>query len=113
MTHHDLFQVWKLWNEDKAETLIDPKISSPSNQGEVLRCIHIGLLCVQELPKDRPSISSVLSMLISGTVELAVPKQPASSVRLCGSDTGGSSSKQDQKTSSSANDVTLTILDGR
>ncbi|XP_051128578.1 G-type lectin S-receptor-like serine/threonine-protein kinase At1g11330 [Andrographis paniculata] len=107
--------VWKLWNEDNIVSLIDPRILRGSNrQSEVIRCIHIGLLCVQELPKDRPSISSVLSMLSSEIVELPEPKQSAFAVKSSRPDVGTSSaSQQSQKSSNSVNNVTLTMVDGR
>ncbi|KAL0305846.1 UNVERIFIED_CONTAM: G-type lectin S-receptor-like serine/threonine-protein kinase [Sesamum radiatum] len=103
-----LGHVWRLWNEDNVAHLIDPRISGVSYRAEVVRCIHIGLLCVQELPKDRPSVSTVLSMLSSETIELPEPKQSAFSIKSSHSDTGTSSSQQTQKSSSSVNNVTLT-----
>ncbi|KAL7213446.1 hypothetical protein ACSBR2_016049 [Camellia fascicularis] len=47
---------------------------------EVLKCIHIGLLCVQEDAADRPTMSFVVVMLGSDAVILPQPKQPAFSV---------------------------------
>ncbi|KAL0398688.1 UNVERIFIED_CONTAM: G-type lectin S-receptor-like serine/threonine-protein kinase [Sesamum radiatum] len=44
--------------------------------GEFMRCIHMGLLCVQESPVKRPTISTVLSMLSSEIVDLPVPEHP-------------------------------------
>ncbi|XP_073264943.1 G-type lectin S-receptor-like serine/threonine-protein kinase At1g11330 isoform X3 [Populus alba] len=67
---------WKLWNEGNISALVDPAISDPSSQAEIFRCIHIGLLCVQEFPEDRPSASTVVSMLNSEISYLATPKQP-------------------------------------
>ena len=43
---------------------------------EVLRCIQVGLLCVQEDSKDRPTMSVVVFML-SGEASLSTPKHPA------------------------------------
>ncbi|CAI0423011.1 unnamed protein product [Linum tenue] len=54
-----------------AETLGD------YNTHNVLRCIHIGLLCVQDQPTDRPTMSDVVAMLSNETSELPDPKQPA------------------------------------
>ncbi|XP_052201085.1 G-type lectin S-receptor-like serine/threonine-protein kinase At1g11330 isoform X9 [Diospyros lotus] len=68
---------WKLWNEHKAVELIDSGIVSQGSQMEMLRCIHIGLLCVQEFARDRPTISMVLSMLSSEIARLPLPRQPA------------------------------------
>ena len=78
----------------------------------MLRCIHIGLLCVQELPKDRPSISTVLSMLSSEVIELPEPKQSAFSTKSSRPDTGSSYSQQ-SKSSGSLNHVTISMVDGR
>ncbi|KAK9212453.1 hypothetical protein WN943_001835 [Citrus x changshan-huyou] len=70
---------WKLWNEGMPSQLIDPCIQGSFNLAEVIRCIHIGLLCVQQHPKDRPSMPSVILMLGSETV-LPQPKQPGLNV---------------------------------
>lgn len=43
---------------------------------EVMRCIQIGLLCVQKHPEDRPTMSVVLLMLDSETATLPQPKEP-------------------------------------
>ena len=51
-------------------------INISSFESEVLRCIQIGLLCVQEKAKDRPNMSSVVLMLGNETMMLS-PMQPA------------------------------------
>lgn len=45
-------------------------------ESEVVRCIHISLLCVQEDPMDRPTLSTIVLMLTSNTVTLPVPREP-------------------------------------
>ena len=45
------------------------------NLAEMIRCIHIGLLCVQQHPEDRPCMPSVILMLGS-EIGLPQPKQP-------------------------------------
>uniref|UniRef100_A0A803LKV2 Uncharacterized protein n=1 Tax=Chenopodium quinoa TaxID=63459 RepID=A0A803LKV2_CHEQI len=67
---------WKNWLEGKAWNLVDPT-SSPAFSTEILRCIHIGLLCVQHNMADRPSMSLVELMLSSSSLSLQVPSQPA------------------------------------
>ncbi|KAJ1379172.1 Tyrosine-protein kinase, catalytic domain [Sesbania bispinosa] len=68
---------WKLWNEDNITSLIDPEISNQSFHADIIRCIHIGLLCVQELARDRPTMTTVISMLSNETVYLPTPRRPA------------------------------------
>ncbi|XVE51224.1 hypothetical protein DITRI_Ditri02bG0022700 [Diplodiscus trichospermus] len=68
---------WKLWSENNILALIDPVMNlDPSFHREVSRCIHVGLLCVQNFAKDRPTMSTVASMLSSEIENLPTPKQP-------------------------------------
>ncbi|CAI9090998.1 OLC1v1025910C1 [Oldenlandia corymbosa var. corymbosa] len=76
---------WKLWNENETSKLIDKRISDPGNETEILRYVHVGLLCVQEFPNDRPDVSAVLSMLNSEIAVLPPPNFPAYTERLCSS----------------------------
>ncbi|XP_052289584.1 G-type lectin S-receptor-like serine/threonine-protein kinase At4g27290 isoform X25 [Citrus sinensis] len=100
---------WKLWNEGMPSQLIDPCIQGSFNLAEVIRCIHIGLLCVQQHPKDRPSMPSVILMLGSETV-LPQPKQP-------GYLADRKSTRQDYSSSTpescSTNTITISELEGR
>ncbi|KAK0580221.1 hypothetical protein LWI29_038202 [Acer saccharum] len=57
-----------LWRSGDIQSMLSIGIS---------RCIHVGLLCVQEFVKDRPTMSTVISMLNSEIVDLPTPKQPA------------------------------------
>ncbi|XP_050105576.1 cysteine-rich receptor-like protein kinase 10 isoform X2 [Malus sylvestris] len=68
---------WKLWRDGTSLELMDPCLRDSYSRTEVIRCIHIGLLCVQEDPADRPTMQSVVLMLNSYSVSLALPKQPA------------------------------------
>ena len=48
---------------------------------DALRCMHIGLLCVQEAPEDRPTMSAVVVLLQgSESTSLPEPRQPAIAV---------------------------------
>ncbi|KAH9688845.1 cysteine-rich receptor-like protein kinase 10 [Citrus sinensis] len=71
---------WKLWCEGEALELMDPVLKQSCVGAELLKYIHIGLLCVQEDPARRPSMSSVVVMLASDTITLPPPTQPAFSV---------------------------------
>ncbi|XP_010540889.1 PREDICTED: cysteine-rich receptor-like protein kinase 10 isoform X1 [Tarenaya hassleriana] len=67
---------WKLWRKGSPLELVDPTIGESYQRNEVTRCIHIGLLCVQEDLGDRPNMSTIVLMLTSNTVTLPVPQQP-------------------------------------
>ncbi|XP_017416602.1 G-type lectin S-receptor-like serine/threonine-protein kinase At1g11300 [Vigna angularis] len=68
---------WIQWTADKIPSLIDPGIYDPSLYKYFYRCIHIGLLCVQEFPADRPTMSTVISMLNSEIADRPPPMKPA------------------------------------
>ncbi|XP_047314429.1 G-type lectin S-receptor-like serine/threonine-protein kinase At1g11410 [Impatiens glandulifera] len=67
---------WALWNKGKVFDIIDSRMGDLWTNQEVLRCIHIGLLCVQEHAMDRPTMSEVVFMLCKD-MSLPSPKQPA------------------------------------
>ncbi|XP_023642988.1 cysteine-rich receptor-like protein kinase 8 isoform X2 [Capsella rubella] len=71
---------WRLWSNGTPLDLVDPTIEGNCQKNEVIRCIHIGLLCVQEDPVKRPTLSTIFVMLTSNTVTLPVPQQPGFSV---------------------------------
>ncbi|XP_058726098.1 G-type lectin S-receptor-like serine/threonine-protein kinase At1g11330 [Vicia villosa] len=102
--------VWKLWKEGETVSLIDSEIYNPNNVDHVLRCIHIGLLCVQETAKERPTMTKVVSMLNNDIDKFPCPCQPAFVERQI-EDRGESS--QQIRVLSSLNDVTVTSLHGR
>lgn len=55
--------------------LVDEAIVETCKLSEVTRAIHIGLLCVQPYPEDRPNMSFVVSMFDSENA-LPQPTQP-------------------------------------
>ncbi|XP_024047412.1 cysteine-rich receptor-like protein kinase 19 isoform X1 [Citrus clementina] len=75
-----LTYTWKLWCEGPAVELIDPVIKQSCAPDELLKFIHIGLLCVQQDPADRPTMSSVVVMLASDSMTIPQPTEPAFSV---------------------------------
>nr|XP_008349343.1 cysteine-rich receptor-like protein kinase 10 [Malus domestica] len=66
-----------LWRDGAPLELLDPCLRDSYSRTEVIRCIHIGLLCVQEDPADRPTMQSVVLMLSSYSLTLPSPQQPA------------------------------------
>ncbi|XP_039156008.1 G-type lectin S-receptor-like serine/threonine-protein kinase At4g03230 [Eucalyptus grandis] len=87
-----LTHAWKLWNDDKALDLMDQVLHETYNRDQVLKCINVALLCLQEDPSDRPTMSTAVFMLGSESATLPVPKKPAFAVGI-GVSTTASSSK--------------------
>ncbi|XP_078157048.1 receptor-like serine/threonine-protein kinase SD1-8 isoform X3 [Carex rostrata] len=68
---------WTLWKDGKALELLDSSISGSSNGNlQIIRCIQVGLLCVQDRPEDRPHMSEAILMLNSPNAHIPQPKQP-------------------------------------
>ncbi|WOH12075.1 hypothetical protein DCAR_0831574 [Daucus carota subsp. sativus] len=70
-----LGHAWMSYKHDKLLEVIDRTILEHSNHFEVFRVVQIGLLCVQQDPKDRPVMSQVV-LMISSDMKLPRPKQP-------------------------------------
>ena len=90
--------------------LMDQTLSETCKTNEFLRCVNVGLLCVQEDPSDRPTMAVAVVMLSSDTATLPVPKQPAFVVRRDLSSSASSSSKPEASLNS---EFLATIEEGR
>ncbi|KAI8552694.1 hypothetical protein RHMOL_Rhmol06G0286600 [Rhododendron molle] len=106
-----LGHAWTLHKEDRSIELIDRTSKESCCPSEVLRSIHVGLLCVQQHPEDRPSMSSVVLML-GREGSLPRPKQPGFFTKrnLFEADT---SSCKNAPSSTSTIDLTITVLESR
>ncbi|KAJ0493200.1 putative protein kinase RLK-Pelle-DLSV family [Helianthus annuus] len=76
--HNDnlLGHAWRLFKEGRSTELMSGSLQASCVVSEVLRSIHVALLCVQHHAEDRPTMLSVVLMLVSEGV-LPQPKQPA------------------------------------
>ena len=72
-----LSQAWRLWTDNKILDLMDETLRDTCIADQFVKCINIGLLCVQDDPSDRPTMSNVIKMLDSEITNLPTPKQPA------------------------------------
>ncbi|KAM0927387.1 hypothetical protein ACQ4PT_002849 [Festuca glaucescens] len=105
----DLINItWEHWTREKAMELIDPSLTNCCFIDQWLKCIHIGLLCVQQKPADRPSMSAVNLMLTSNNVHLPSPTRPA----FCNEEIGANSKPNlvGNARTASSNEVTITEL---
>ncbi|XP_023736331.2 cysteine-rich receptor-like protein kinase 10 isoform X2 [Lactuca sativa] len=73
-----LYYAWMLWEEGKGEQLIDENMDDDCPVDEGLKWMRIALLCVEEDPNDRPTMSSVVFMLEGEWKSLSDPKPPMS-----------------------------------
>jgi len=96
-----------VWKEDRALELMDPLLGSEFPTCEARRCIQVGLSCVQQLPEDRPTMSSVVLMLDSESVLIPQPGRPGLYSERFFSQTNSSSHN------SGSNHTTATSIEGR
>lgn len=99
-----------MWIEEKPLEVIDNTLGDSYNVAEVLRCINVALLCVQQRPEDRPNMSLVLLMLC-GESALPLPKQPGFFLDRNLPPAGSALGKQEP--SSSVDESTITALEPR
>ncbi|KHG23179.1 G-type lectin S-receptor-like serine/threonine-protein kinase [Gossypium arboreum] len=105
-----LSYAWLLWSEDKAMDLVDPSIRDTCSPNEVLKCIHIGMLCVQDSAVHRPTMAAVVLLLESETPTLPMPTKPTYTFLRSAieeEDIG------DAQEIGSSNDLMVTVIVGR
>ncbi|PRQ30522.1 putative protein kinase RLK-Pelle-DLSV family [Rosa chinensis] len=68
---------WAIWKEGAGLELMDPTLGDSCDKDHLLRCIHVGLLCVEENAASRPKVLDVISMLTNESMSLPVPTKPA------------------------------------
>ena len=101
-------KAWRLYKEGRLVELLDPIVNESCVLPELIRSIHIGLLCVQQSPEDRPNMSMV-ALLLGSSTELPEPKQPGffTPTKFWVGDA------LREMLDESANQITITGLDGR
>ncbi|KAL2510246.1 Cysteine-rich receptor-like protein kinase 2 [Forsythia ovata] len=73
--------VWKHFQQLTVDELFDPNLmlhnySNIDVKKEILRVVHVGLLCTQEIPSLRPSMSKAIEMLVMKEEHLPTPTNP-------------------------------------
>ena len=104
-----LFQAWDLWIEGHAFQLVDNMMEDVFPASKVIKCIQVGLLCVQDQCEDRPTMSFVVSALDSESPMLPQPKQPGFYIGSRPNDTKLPSARKQCAT----NEMTVTLVNGR
>nr|CAE02988.2 OSJNBa0043L09.7 [Oryza sativa Japonica Group] len=99
---------WNLWKDGRQRDFVDKSILESCSLSEVFKCIHIGLMCVQDSPNARPLMSFVVSMLENEDMPHPIPTQPIYFVQR-----HYESEEPREYSDKSVNNVSLTILEGR
>lgn len=94
-------QAWIHWRDGRPLELLDPTLEGFYLIDEAIKCIQIGLLCVQKDPADRPTMASIVLALNSHSVSLPAPQQPAFFLRNTDQNLLQMSMESDQSTSMS------------
>ncbi|KAL0324141.1 UNVERIFIED_CONTAM: G-type lectin S-receptor-like serine/threonine-protein kinase [Sesamum calycinum] len=100
---------WELWRKDSAIELMDPTLRASCITNQLHRCIHIGLLCVENHAVDRPTIEDIILMLKNGSASLQMPKNPSFITRKSILEKG----EQSIPEKLSVNELTVSELGGR
>ncbi|KAL0911304.1 hypothetical protein M5K25_019436 [Dendrobium thyrsiflorum] len=119
-----LSYVWENWNKGTIIEIVDPALTKLFPRDEVIRCIQIGLLCTQQDPSQRPTMTTVVVMLNSYSMSIEAPSAPAFFVGRSGINTNEFSKISDihedgtTKSSSmtmpmSPNEVSISEIDPR
>lgn len=64
-----LLQAWELYEHNELVGLVDTELDGNFDAEEACRILKIGLLCTQDAPKLRPSMSTAVKML-TGKIEI-------------------------------------------
>nr|ACT67492.1 S receptor protein kinase [Raphanus sativus] len=109
---------WTHWAQGRALEIVDPVIvdslSSTFQPKEVLKCIQIGLLCIQERAEHRPTMSSVVWMLGSEATAIPQPKPPVYClIPSFYANNPSSSRPSDDDESWTMNEYTCSVIDAR
>ncbi|PKI32748.1 hypothetical protein CRG98_046861 [Punica granatum] len=101
---------WKHWRDGTPLEVLDPILKDSCSRNEVIRCIQMSLLCLQEDPASRPSMATLALMLNSCSVTLPVPEKPAFFPR---SRTGQQNLEFGKLIAVSVNEVSITDIEPR
>ncbi|XP_057856563.1 probable LRR receptor-like serine/threonine-protein kinase At1g53420 [Cryptomeria japonica] len=98
---------WQLYEEEKTLKLVDVNLlQSGYNEEEVVRMIHVGLLCTHENPCARPCMSAILEMM-EGRAPTPAPRSQPVHLNQCQNwelDTGGHHDQAQSSATSQSSD---------
>ncbi|KAL6908106.1 hypothetical protein ACP4OV_002276 [Aristida adscensionis] len=71
-----VYYAWELWSSGRMKELVDASLLDEPRIDEIIQCVQIALLCVQENWVDRPTMSDVVTMLKCESMTLPAPRPP-------------------------------------
>lgn len=95
-----------LWKEGRSVDILDEVMDGKFDCTKALKCIQVALLCVEAQPRNRPLMSSVVTMLASENAMVPEPREPGVNI-------GKNMSDTESMQSVSANYVTVTAIEAR
>uniref|UniRef100_A0A803NE47 Uncharacterized protein n=1 Tax=Chenopodium quinoa TaxID=63459 RepID=A0A803NE47_CHEQI len=100
-----LTYAWRSLIEDKPLEFMDPTLKDSYSMEEVIKSIHLGLLCTQENTQARPTMSTVVHMLNNGSSinTMPIPQCPRSFLQSSNESSLVSRLSRHSTTTSSAN----------
>ncbi|KAK9060240.1 hypothetical protein SSX86_020944 [Deinandra increscens subsp. villosa] len=80
-SHSLVSLAWRRFQQGRVEEILDPNLMFHTYHNlnfkkEAIKVVHVGLLCTQEAPSLRPSISMALKMLVKHDESLPTPSNP-------------------------------------
>lgn len=100
---------WEHWREGTPLNIVDPNLRGEASTAEMMKCIHVGLLCVQENALMRPTMGSIVLMLSSDSASMPTPSESSFSMSSA-AQSEMSSSLEWRPASTSTNQVSITQL---
>ncbi|KAF2928235.1 cysteine-rich receptor-like protein kinase 44 isoform X3 [Oryza sativa Japonica Group] len=67
---------WHMWRDGRLHELVDPALCDEYESPVIMRCTQVALLCAQEDPTERPTMTDVTRVLNSQSILLSDPKKP-------------------------------------
>ncbi|MCO5562705.1 hypothetical protein L7F22_016335 [Adiantum nelumboides] len=68
--------VWEQYQHEQVLDLVDWRLGNAFSPEQVIRVVHVALLCTQENPKQRPTMSMVILWLSGKSDILKIPSKP-------------------------------------
>lgn len=103
-------QVWELHEQGKLIDVVDKSLNEDFDAEEACRFLKVGLLCTQDMPKSRPNMTTVVSMLM-GEVDVDDKiSRPGLITELMGIKGGGAKKSGSGTTSGSGKQENSSLL---